>query len=555
MANLQPQNLTTVKSRVKMAQDKLFQLTGSTGDNVYLGIGHNAPWGANDTLIPVPIETTDSLNQIHRDLVAIKKLSIASASLVVQRQDWVANTYVYDRFDEATQMYSTILIANANGHLSVSNSANLVGVNTTFSLDFNVGNLINLPGDGINVFPQTKEVISIANNNYMVVNTAFSGNYVSNSIQSFTSTAPSYSKNFYTRNIYDQVFICLDNAGATVSTIMPQISIGGQLPADPYLITADGYKWKYLYTISAGSKKLFFTQQWMPIGQDALVTAAATDGRLDIVDILNGGSQYNSNTAACSAPILVLTGDGTGANVTAQVDSNGKIFNVNILNGGSNYTIASITANTGANGGNAVIQVNVGPRGGWGSNVATHLGATTLMISTLLSDTEGGTIPTLDFLGNYFSYRQLSLILNPTLASNNQLLANGTNYDLTTAIQISQPSQGGGFKMNDWAYQSPTGLLEDATFSGRVVWHDISTNELHLNNTIGSSNFLISTAIFGVTSQSNLQNNSPYISVTAYSLQNPLVNIFSGLDLYVENVPKITRFPGQQEEIRLILSF
>lgn len=541
--------LSTVKNHVKMALNMMKDLTGSAGDNVYLGIGHSYPWTANDLLIDQPVETTDYLNQVHRDLAALKKLSISNASLVVRREDWTANT-IYDPFTENDQMYSMIQVVTGVGTINVANSTAIVGKNTAFLTGVLVGDLLTLPGDGITLLPQTREIISIANDTILTVNSAYTGNFISNSYTTEVSTAPHYVKKFYVRNTYDQVFVCLDNFYGSASSQMPTIGLGGQLPNNPYILTTDGYKWKYLYTMSGGQKQLFLTTDWMPVTTDSVVTGAAVDGRIDIVVIVAPGQGYNGNVASFNAPIIVVTGDGTGANLTAQVDANGSISGINILSGGTGYTSANITANTGATGANANLVAILGPRGGWGSNSAFELGASTLMISTTLTDTESGTIPVVDILGEYFAYRQLSLIVNPTLIIGGAVASN-TNYDLTTAIQISSTP---GFRMNDWAYQSPvSGLLQDATFRGRVVWYDSSTSELHLNNVVG--NFVGQTPIYGATSTNDLQNNAPYVTATAFSLVEPAVKPQSGVDLYIENVPAITRFPLQAEEIRLILSF
>ncbi len=553
---LQSECLQTTQGRVKMAQDTINQLCGQTGDSVYLGIGHGYIWGANDTLIPIPQNTTDYLNQVHRDLCALKLLSVSSASLVVPRSDWVANTY-YNCYANNINMWSYVAISNANGTVNVQNSNIILGTNlTTFTEDFEVGDIINIEGDGIYTLPVQKEVISLANSQYMTVNSNVTGNYVSSSIQNWANSYPNYAYNFYVRNIYDQVFVCLDNNFGGISNSMPLISVGGQIPSNPFIITSDNYKWKYLYTMSAGQKKLFFDQNWMPVGTDPLVTASATDGRIDVIDIINSGVGYNANVAACNAPILVLLGDGTGANVSAQVNNFGQIYEVNILNGGQGYTQAQLLANTGANGQGVMFSIEIGPRGGWGSNAALELGATTLMISTSLTDTENGTIPTEDAAGEFFKYRQLSLILNPILynSSNNQVATN-TNYDMTYTIQVASNIAANIFQMGDIAYQNPVeGILANATFYGTVVWYDATTQELHLNDINNVNAFIPQSTIAGVTYGAPA-NTTPYIVSAAFTITPPEVQTFSGVDLYVENTAPVQRYPLQEEMIRLIMQF
>ena len=529
------QSITTVPYRVNLAAEALAGIVANT----YLGIGMNLPWANSDANITTPNQSTDYFNSIRRNLVAIKKIYASSGALVVPRVDWVANTY-YNAYANSIDMFATSGMSNANGTVNVvAGNTTVVGSNTTFLLNYSNNSLITIPGDNVYVLPQTREIINVVSNTIITVNSAFTSNAVANIPQQTINTSPYYYKNFYVRNTYDQVFVCLNNNNGIASNSMPQLSLGGQLPSNPYITTADGYLWKYLYTISGGYKQSFFTTQWMPVITDTTVYLAATDGRLDIINITNGGSGYNNVAASFSTPILVVTGDGSGANLTAQVDANGTIYGINILNGGSGYTTATITANAGANGVNANLQAVIGPQGGWGSNAATELGATNLMISVNLVDTENATIPTVDAYGDYFTYRQVLLIDSPIVTATGNV-ANSVNYDMTTVVQVSS---NGNFHMNDTVWQSNTGLQSNAFFTATVVWFDTSTNQLHLNNLNGTFSTLSSLY------------SSRGVATTSVSEVSPSINLFSGKLMYIENRAAVTRSPGQTENIKLILQF
>lgn len=537
-------SVTTVEERARLAYEMINDLSGGGGSNVYIGIGHNQPWSANDTLVETPIETTDYFNQVFRNLCALKLIEVSNGMVVARRVDWANNTF-YNEYDENVQMFTYIKTANGNGTVNVANTNILVGTNTTFLNDFNLNNIVELPGDGINILPQYREVISIASNTSMTVNLAFTGNFISNTPINVSNSYPNYAQNFYVRNTYDQVFVCLFNNFGVASTVMPALSIGGNLPSDPYLLTSDGYSWKYLYTITPGAKQQFFTTNWMPVSNEIQVTQAAVNGRLDVIKIVNGGSGYNNGAASFSAPILNVIGDGTGASLTAQVGANGVITGVNIINAGQNYTTATITANAGTLGVNANLVAVIGPAGGWGSNAALELGATTVMFSITLSGTESGTIPTIDSLGDFFTYRQLSLISDPVLSSN-AVGANGTNYDMTTIINVSSNTP---FAMNDLVYQSSNGSPSGSTFTATVVWFDNSLNNLHVNNISGT--FAPQGSLYGTKSANSI----PYATVTAFSMTEPAVELFSGELLYVENRSTVERSSSQTEQIQLIVGF
>lgn len=532
------------KWREYQATDMLADIAGESGDQIYLGIGHGYQWTANDTFVPQYVTCPVNNFQTFRDLVAYKDLKISDGCVVVPRSDW-SNGTTYVSYTGTFDLYTYDSVKNANGTVTFSNTT-VVGNNTTFLLDFANNEILQVPGDGNIVLPQRFEVISVQSNTQMQINTSPPVTITANVPQEITNTFPNYASNFYVRNTYDQVFICLGNNNNTASNTMPAISLGGQLPNSQYIITQDGYFWKYLYTIPSGLKQLFFNQQWMPVVIESQVANSAVNGRIDVVKIINGGTGYNNTAASFSAPILTVVGDGTSANITAIVSSAGTITGVNILNAGNNYTTANIVVSPGATGVGANLQVVIGPSGGWGANAYTDLGARTVMVSPTLSNTENGTIPESDSLGNFFNYRQIVLVRNPTLANNPTLVANSTNYDLTTTIPVAANTP---IAMNDLVYQSPTGQFANATFTANCVWFDNGTNILHINNLSG--NFIPQSTIYATKNTSA----TPYASVQAFNAVAPLIFPFSGQLLYVENRSPVQRAPNQTENIKLIITF
>ena len=224
------------------------------------------------------------------------------------------------------------IFLSPNGRLVYSNTANFTG--NVFA-----GNLITIG----TTTQETREVVGVRSNKVLLLNTNTTITVSNSKITRTDNTYPYRANNFYVRNNRDQVFKCLFNGNTSVSTVEPTIDIDGQLPESPFIVTSDGYKWKYMYTIPPGLKQKFFSKEWMPVVSDGAVTAAATDGRLDVINVLWGGSGYigggNTNTAA----ILSITRtDGLGANLAARV-SNGNIASVTVLTGGNNYTTGTIT--------------------------------------------------------------------------------------------------------------------------------------------------------------------------------------------------------------------
>jgi hypothetical protein len=322
---------------------------------------------------------------------------------------------------------------------------------------------------------------------------------------------------------------------------MPTISIDGQLPENAFIETSDGYKWKYMYTIPAGLKEKFFTSDWMPVIADSLVVSSAETGRLDILKIISGGQGYQANGNSSSAQIVTVTGDGTGANLTAQV-VNGVITKINIIDGGQNYTTAtlSIIDNTKiSNTANANVVAVIGPQNGHGADPYYELGATNLMVSVDLAADENNTIPTETAIEK-FDYRQIIILRNPK-SNAGSYLAN-TNYKTVYVCSITSPPSGVNYDLDETVYQGTS--LATATFTGTVVNWDAASNELWLNNITGT--FIDNAPLIGTTQTS---------AVTAFTLTEPDWEPYTGEVLYVENRSKVVRDPNQTEQIKIVLSF
>ena len=378
-----------------------------TEANAFLTIGTSKYFGSNTSNIDPIAYTTIDVSDFRHNIVGYKKIAQADMQLVVPRVDYVANTMYDPYEDhieiQSYKDYVTLGIANANASQLVVGTANIYGntvVTGVIGTDFQ--NYI-FPGDRIVVNSEVKTVVTVANSSYLTVDSAFAnsnigayitllannhkivgganvefignvytGNVVvvgeearevvavlSNKVISLNAsltysntntiirrldnTYPLVANTYYVRNNRDQVFKCLFNSNNTISTIEPTIDIDGQLPENPFIRTADGYKWKYMYTIPAGLKQKFFTSKWMPVISDDAVKSASVDGRIDDIRVLWGGSGHLAGANSNTARILSITNtDGQNANLAARVTS-GNITSVTILNGGNNYTRGIVT--------------------------------------------------------------------------------------------------------------------------------------------------------------------------------------------------------------------
>lgn len=113
-----------------------------------------------------------------------------------------------------------------------------------------------------------------------------------------------YDKEFYTYTDDNNVYKCIDNNRGANSTVKPT-------GTDPSSIinTADGYRWKYMYTVSAGEILKFRSADYIPVktlkaddgsAQWSVQTNAA-NGAIHHIKVIANGSGYLSTNGLFSA--------------------------------------------------------------------------------------------------------------------------------------------------------------------------------------------------------------------------------------------------------------
>lgn len=132
--------------------------------------------------------------------------------------------------------------------------------------------------------------------------------------------------NYYALTNENNVYKVIDNNGYTASTIMPT-GTGTSI-----ISTADGYRWKYMYTISTGEALNFLTHDYMPVktlttndnSSQWTVQDNAVEGSINNIIVSNTGSGYlvTSNTFASvtNTSVMILNTNALGVDA-AYTDS------------------------------------------------------------------------------------------------------------------------------------------------------------------------------------------------------------------------------------------
>jgi hypothetical protein len=342
----------------------------------------------------------------------------------------------------------------------------------------------------------------------------------------------------------NSVYICLkqgrDATGAAVaSTVEPT----GALTRS--FITADGYMWKFLYTLTAGDANKYLSANFMPVKFITLTDSsspaadieqkgiqdAAIPGQIGSIRVINGGSGYSS------APTVTVIGDGDscvataiisgGAVVDIKLDSNGS----GVVKHGLGYTAATISFNTGT----ATARAALAPLGGFGANPIRDLRAKAVMFNTKPSGNEGDTFITDN------DFRQVALIKNPKVPV--------TDSDFSLAS---------GFALKSLQFALPVGTVftPDNTIEGAssgakayVDTYNTTTGVLyyHQTETTGFTTFSSGETV----NETDGAGTGTLDSSSTFGLG--AIDFNSGEILYIENRAAITRSLDQTEDIKIVI--
>ena len=367
---------------------------------------------------------------------------------------------------------------------------------------------------------------------------------------------------FYVLTSTYQVFKCLDNNGGavTVSGNEPSVAEG----TTTILTTGDGYKWKYMYTLSAAQQTNFLSTDFMPVSTNTTISNAAVDGGIDIVKIKTAGTGGTDGTHT-SIPIR---GDGSSGTVSVTISS-GAVTAVTVTNVGSGYTFGYITiADIIAAGGTGLsgteLDVIIPPRnitaagsayGGHGADAVKELGAYYVMLNTNFEADE--TSNTGDFTTSN-DFRRVMLIRDPQSGGS---AATATTLRGTKAIFLSSAS--GTFTVDEEINQATTGAV------GKVVEHDTTNSILYYIQTRFNDHGVDSNGDLTAFSGTNtITGQSSSVTATPSSSTSTVDNIsftsgYAGAEIdsntgdviYVENRSPITRASDQTENVKLIIEF
>jgi hypothetical protein len=269
-----------------------------------------------------------------------------------------------------------------------------------------------------------------------------------------------------TYNIYK----CIDNSNGAASVNDPG-SIGTPTQQTTFE-TADGYKWRYITTISASIWDRFGTTDYVPVYANALLQASAqTYCGVDVVMITNSGSGYEAYTngiiqSVVNTTVVQIANTSSGENFKYN---NNSIYIYNTILGTSQIKIIS---NYISNGTGKWIYLSEAAN----TDIITGGVSEYIISPRVYFDTDGDTDPIAYTVVNTFS----------NAISNVIILDAGSNITRATATIISESGSGA----NLYCIIPPLGghgadPTRELNVKGLIVAMNFSNSE---SNTIITSN-------------------------------------------------------------------
>lgn len=337
------------------------------------------------------------------------------------------------------------------------------------------------------------------------------------------------SKFFVVTSDYN-VYKCLSNNYSSNSTVQPNTTI-----TTTHFQTADGYIWKYMYTLTSEERLRFLTDNFIPVrtipASDGSiqweVQSHATPGGIHVIDVTNGGSNYYSNDVS-----VIITGNGKDCNAYALLNTTSHtVKSIVVDDVGSGYTYANVVLQS-SNGAGATARAIISPPGGHGSDPLTELGGSYLLFNIQLKNTEDGV------LSIESDYRQISLIEDPLLYGVSTVASNSAISQLTVLTLNGISVE---YAKDEWVYQGES--LENFQFKGHVVEWDSPNNQIKLSETDGTAT---KDLLVGANTTA-----ARFVSV----IKNPDAQPYTGKLLYSDNMTVIERASDQTEDYKIVLNF
>ena len=427
--------------------------------------------------------------------------------------------------------------------------------------------------------------------------------YSLTNLSPITGSSRLYDANYYVVNSDFKVYICINNGASGISTTgNASLNEPSFTDLEPTKAGdgADGYTWKYLFTISPSDIIKFDSTEYISLPNDWSTT---TDTQITSVRN-NGDSNVNENQIkqvyikdrgqgySTGSWELNILGDGSGGKVVVDVNSSGNVTNAVVSAGGKGYSFGVVDLGpirpVGVGTSNANLIPIIPPAKGHGNDIYTELGADKVLVYARFDDS------TRDFPVDT-KFGQIGVVKNPTTIGTASSVFTGPQFSSLGAFKfasvsgestsvpaigskITQTTSKGVAQGYVSSYDRETKVLkytQDRTLflnptsydskdhagistSGNVLAFETDApGGITINNILSSDGFTgtIDRNFTGInTNPSGTKLISLGLEFTN-GIASPEINKGTGDIIYIDNRPEINRNSRQKEDVKIILEF
>jgi hypothetical protein len=578
-------------------------------ESVYFCFSNPTPWNSESSP-DNPEQTYDLTSDIFGDMLYAKRIIPSNVSFVVNNYGWVSGGR-YQKFSDTEDVNA---LTRVRTFVRATATANLTdGTVTSYTITNGGTEYTSTPT--VTISGNATGTAVVSGGSVISITPTFVGSGYGTTPPTVTIDYPSSIqldtfdfRPYYVITDEYKIYKCLDNNGGAPSTIKPtSVSVDKTEPT----ALSDGYKWKYLGTISATDLERFYTANWVPI---KILSSDDTSAQWDI--------QFNASNTTLNGAL-----GATGALKTSTIgvtDNFGFRQNDILMIGGSELVkisgatgfigstglvvtrgYSSTNGSVGATGSGASV-INLSLRD-YGVNIVEELNASNLMVKVRISGNEG------DKIVDENEYRQISLITNPiykrsifltpSSGTSNTIVLNTTHASVAEANPSLDiyPSDGkkiailsgtgvgqvreiaaSGYDNNTntvtitkaWDTipdnTSVYGIVSIASVANQTTILNLGTGALFLQDSIvtqatsGSSGTVVKydilnkklylTSVIGEFDGSG-DIVSGALNSTVTGIQYPTFESNFADVLYIENRKSITRYPDQIEDVKVIIRY
>lgn len=391
------------------------------------------------------------------------------------------------------------------------------------------------------------------------------------------------------------VYKCISNNLGAQSTVKPT----GTLTT--VFSTADGYKWKFMFAVSAADAIKFLTTTYIPVNtltgdngsSQWTVQQAAANGSIETISVTNAGSAYKSHSGTLAAGGTTTVTLAAGAEATDDVYNYSSIYIASGTGAGQVRRIVNYVGST------KVATVSVAFSPATDTSSVYILGPTVNITGdgsslAAYANVHSGALRYVNVIntGNNYSYANVTISANGSWGTGATAVAQmspkgGHGKDATAElfahnlilnVKLTGTESSTFFTSNDFRI---LGLVADPVANGAVasaasyrmtkryvVTSPVGTptaDEIFTGGSSGATGYFVeranTTVLFFTggrgtfTPAETITGGSSGATATVSSVIHPLVSKYTGKVLYFENRAPIARASDQAEDIKLITRF